>query len=821
MMCLIIYLSIFLIIVSRMLTGLPMMDRPDEGGLARRTVGEVEGEFSYRDDVDVADVRNLFIMLPKNGSDIFLFIFDRRSQRQRGTMFLFPKAGFVQPTPAKVRDEAAAAPFGFISPVYPLSSLLFNPYNGRYLTTRHLIAFEVTPESSLHDWYFARSPTTATQTQPLGHITNPPRRSPKDKPTTSGHTDLIIRYCALELDFFQDTRRQRDGIYLPNYEAVWPLAMNFLEGMWIWSNRTLVNVTIGVGFMGFSLTSISYPPLEIIVTPHYTNARMITRFKSSLVLDPPGPSEGPLYKVYVLGYGNNRINGSFYKTMRTIASYPEQSLDYRYHLSMAHMETALFLSHATPQDMDGTTAYISKISTRLATALFSLSEVRRLSGYVAIDELIDLDFNTRLLANTLLADGMQNFQDPINITYYYNSDVGRTHLRDALDTIDHQHVSHGSLITRARYLQLIYTYTSMEKQSQLSLKLSGDIVKDLYLETLYSDVVRWNTTAKQALFLSSMLIYIAGNIQSSVEQEAINAGRMLFLQCTSMCTTEHASTVRWNPQQILYDLTKSSTRFNIFDGFSPCMASNRYDIISTYGILDLFSAFPISSYRSIEKPAVDSNTHNIIFNLRNLYTFIPELFSCPGVSSNHQRPIAVLPIGINCTYLITRRDPRRGTLYIVDGIDVSNPIIISYLRSGECGIERGIILPGNLNNPENTDQCLYCGCVFMRYKSSGEIVDLLLINDKAVELELVAGENSTISAFNPTKYSSPSSVLLLFPNGTIVTLMAFTSHEVIVFSSNFIWASIGGVFAACLIIYIIIKMLCSFTPDVRYTLLNN
>lgn len=82
---------------------------------------------------------------------------------------------------------------------------------------------------------------------------------------------------------------------------------------------------------------------------------------------------------------------------REVAAYPEESLDYRYHLSLANLDTLAMLAELSSGKSTDVSYYMYRIVARLAVATFSLAEVIRLSDYMLLQEAIDVDMNLRLI----------------------------------------------------------------------------------------------------------------------------------------------------------------------------------------------------------------------------------------------------------------------------------------------------------------------------------------------------------------------------------------------------------------------------------------
>ncbi|QBN85141.1 envelope glycoprotein H-like protein [Phocid alphaherpesvirus 1] len=775
--------------------------------------GDYDNGFVYNNNVNISTITKLVGYI--NDSSIFLFVFKKNSDREDGRIFIFPRSAFNSLNKANSNKIEQS--------VETITGFLFNPYINSYLTLKYLIDFEVIPESPVQDWYFPRSIKTSTEQNPYGLILNPMRPIPNN--------DFFNKRTLLKRGFLNsimyvnpNSNYTIPNVYIPIYESAWPLKISMFESTLIQSDSFRVNITIGKEFMGMSITSSEYLPLEMIVTPHDSVLKMITRYKPSIILDPPGPSEGPVYKVFILGYGTTKTDSLMYKTMQTIASYPEESLDYRYQLSMANFETCFLLTYDKKYLVNEVLMeYFQKIFSRISTAIFSLSEMVRLSKYVIYNEIIDMDFNVKIITNILVNYKLFKISENVNIHSPQPNVLIDSSRKNIVNIIKMEKYSSmpNSKDSNVTYLKAVYTY--LNSSTQKSLDISYDIVNKLYNESLY-ELVDWNITSRQSLFLATSLLLIkAKNDINKLNYGDIANIRKVVLQCTSMCTSKHATSIEWGLEDIFNAKENFKNQFNIIDIFSPCMASTRYDLIETLQVVNLFSVIPenVNFEKMLSmgsKVASVTNSH-IVSGSDKIRMLIPELSSC---NINMDIPmLAILPVTSNNSYVLTRKSLNRGMVYNVNGIDITNPIFISYINSSNCKSSNGEITSVDLINPKNSKDCLYCGSVIMHYLSSGVIVDFLYINDKGIEVQLSTGINSTIPSFNPLSYSVNTKTLLFFPNGTIATIKSFTSQEIILFSNTFIIISIVGVLIASIVVYGIFKMLCSFSSNVKYSLLTN
>ncbi|AIL02957.1 envelope glycoprotein H [Equid alphaherpesvirus 3] len=713
-------------------------------------------------------------------------------------------------------------------------SLFFNTHAYSYLATKAGIDFEVVPERPTENWLFPRASSTATESKPVGVVLSPPRAKPKPSGRKTGikeFPDVTDESHTLLANPFAF---RAPAVYTGLFASVWPMRVFRVGTTVMGCDGARAVATIGQGFMGLQISAVNHPPLEVIVVPKNTQARMLNRLAPSLQLEPPGPPAGPLYKVYALAYGNAYTGHAMYKTARAVAAFPEESLDYRYHLSQASIEALSMLAEAGRKGAKYDGAYhFYRIVARLATATFALAEVMRLSDYLLLQETIDMDINLRILAPLAMqyASGSSTAGSYVFSDLAFDrSDVAGRQIRRRVAETDPEAASRRPLAEQHRLLRAVYAYA--DRRLPNAVRLAGDLARFVHLETLMSRMA-FNSTVRESLFFAAAVaagrqspekgILVTeptgppGEELSVSELTAVN--RDILRKYTSMCTAAHVLTAGLKLETALAGLSAGGPQFSLLGIFSPCMASARFDLMEEAHVMDLLSFVPqrlppggrTKKEASGEALAAAGRATSAVLGSRMAYSFdavgafVPELTSC---TKPLPKLLAVLPATQNSSYVITRENPHRGLTYTLHGVNIANPLTVSYISAGDCSVARGTIRAATLFHPGNTRACVYCGSVFMRYVSSGAVMDLIAVDDKETELQLVAGINSTIPAFNPRMYTTSMSALLLFPNGTVVTITTFTAYEFVGLSGAYIWASVGGVLLAVAVLYIIFKMVC-------------
>nr|APQ33920.1 envelope glycoprotein H [Equid alphaherpesvirus 1] len=783
-----------------------------------------------------------------SNSPIFFVVISERNFRIVNTplgasVFWIPKGAMNPPQhqPCVANGPEPGDPRGPC--VNSTVSLLFNENVEPFLMSKNLLEFEVLPDTYITGWTFERSKTATTKSNPVGVVLSPPRGSPSANTTIRDDggpkkpLSIIDEYTTLVADLQNFTMTLT---YISPFAAVWPIEA-FQTGITVMGcDTTQVVAYLGHGFMGLQISSVNNPPLEMIVVPNDVSARILNRRPSRLRLEPPGPHAGPIYKVYVLSDGNFYLGHGMSRISREVAAYPEESLDYRYHLSLANLDTLAMLAELSSGKSTDVSYYMYRIVARLAVATFSLAEVIRLSDYMLLQEAIDVDMNLRLIVPLVMkyaAGGAADSSYTSSDVAMDQFDVAQSQIEKIVSDINVEAELRKPMYEHRSLLRSVYAYS--RKPLPNAVALADRLILAMYKEAI-KDRITWNSTMREVLFFavgaaagSHVILTDEPEPGAPAHKDAslfLSLNRNILLLCTAMCTASHAVSAGLKLEEVMAGLVSGGVQFSLLEVFSPCMASTRFDLAEEEHVLDLLSVIPPRLYTDLNTGFEDDGTtihsygrsangilnSRIAYNFDAVSVFTPELASC---STKLPKVLVVLPIFTNRSYVITRTAPSIGLTYSLDGVNIAKPIVISYITYGNCEVSRATIKSGYLDNPGHTQTCVYCGSVFMRYMVSGAIMDLIYIDDKEVELQLVAGENSTIPAFNPKLYTPSMNALLMFPNGTVTLMSAFASYSSFKVPSTYLWASIGGLLLAILILYIIIKMLCGGVTNDGYKLL--
>ncbi|SCL76950.1 envelope glycoprotein H [Spheniscid alphaherpesvirus 1] len=723
---------------------------------------------------------------------------------------------------------------------------IFNEKLTNLLMSKNMVNYSYVPFKRSQT-FMPRSTTVPGQNDPAPKIPYDGRLEPTSGNAPRKFSDLTNSDLTNLKTTFVNTGQiatNKKTLFLDPFDSFWPVRITELGNFECWSNGGISSVVLGSGFMAATFSSKDHPPLELVVVPKNTGLAIIWPGSDISEHGLPGPSRGPRYKTYVLGHASQDVNTPLFKTMRTIAAYPEESSDYRYHLSQAHLIALTMLSTQNYNEFSHSDAeqfFYPRLGARIASALFSFIQTGHITGYVSLGEIIDVDINVKLLSRILMygAAGGSHASFRLQSSLTPSNSIAPVLVERALNAIETSKLKHFNDYAQYRKtaLSLAYAIHSYGSTEDTRIYVSAEeLVYDLYYETLFH-TVQWNSTSRHALFFAcGILTDPARLLTTDAERKsAMASARRTIMATTSMCTATHGINAGLKLHEIEIGITDGKMSFSILDLFSPCMASTRYDFSEDDHLIDLLAAIPsnekLTAYLNSSPKGRSDAELDLLKRTLSVITswsaydgsvvslIAPELVAC---NADHMKKtiIAALPMPSGGSYIVTRIQPDSGNVYRIDGVSVTQPLFVTFL-SGSCTKETNSVLDVNLPVPIRSTDCLYCGCIFMRYKSSGVVMDLLYIPDSNIQKELVAGENSSIPLFNPTAYDQHSSVLLLFPNGTVVRVLAFERRVSIAVPTTYIIVSLIGITVAGLLLYGIIRMVLNFINDRGYRRLQD
>ncbi|AVT50758.1 envelope glycoprotein H [Cervid alphaherpesvirus 2] len=520
----------------------------------------------------------------------------------------------------------------------------------------------------------------------------------------------------------------------------------------------------------------------------------------------------------------------------------------------------------------GAAYHAYRVAARLGLAIGALSEAAAAEGYALAEELIDVDYHFKLLARALLAAGFGCAPEDSYVRLRALAQLAATrNLRPDAFIPEPAGAALESVAARAGKLRAVYAFAGRDAPPAAR-RLAHGVVADLYDAFLRGELP-WTPPVRRALF------FAAAASALPADESALALARDVALRCTAMCTAGHATAAALDleeayarvaaapgarllrrrrraapedaggeeePEDAAYAEgeqqdeargggAEGSARadddgdFDLLDVFSPCMASLRLDLREEAHALDVLSALPAratldawldrrpaAAAANLSEAALGMLGRGGLFGPEHAAALAPELFAAPcGGWGAGARVVAIVPVAPNASYVLSRAHPRRGLTYTLQGVDIANPLLVTFVRGASCVSASAAVETRSLAAPGPLEPCAYCGSVLVRYLPSGAVMDLTLVPDKRAELELARGVNSSVPAFNPRAHSGRSRALLLFPNGTVVGVLAFAGPEALALSPAYVWASAGGALLAGATLFAIAKMLYSSVPIPR------
>ncbi|ACT83552.1 gH [anatid alphaherpesvirus 1] len=601
--------------------------------------------------------------------------------------------------------------------------------------------------------------------------------------------------------------------------SVWPVDYYKTAELRFGTDRAEAVANIGDTFMTLTLSMASSRPIEILIA-HTRSPMFMIWPRFDTVFEPPHLSISDKFKTYILASFKNSADNEF-RDMTELGAITAEVLEPQNHISEGHLQLLLMLSNAQEED---DVYFWRRIVTRVALIAFSFITESSSSKFTSLEDYIATDLNTRFLATavckTALTGDPDTFFMRTGLTLSEKAtSILTTRVIELVDDI-HRKSDYGKrepLEEVLNVLRLGYGLAGDKRLDSALDKLSTSLISNLY-----SDIVMlhmgWNVTAKHTLFFAT-----ESTLGSSVP--SMVRARFVLLLLTSMCTDIHAASINVNLQEIFISVTDRGNDFSMLDLFSPCVTALRYDTHEGIHKLYVLSSIPdrlrlVAALKSDKDGGIhkednlNMRAERTIERWRNqditaIKHFLPELFDC-GERLNLSPDnglVMLLPLTPNGTFIISRHFLDVGVTYRILGVDVNNPLYITFKHAG-CSSSSSNIASVQLPRPGTNTECLYCGCVIMRYTSTGAVLYSVYIADLAMQREFMAGINSSTPFFNPASFGGAES-LLLFPNGTIVNILAFEQKIEYVIPGTYIAIAVGGMAVAVLVFYGIIKLMCN------------
>nr|AKE92950.1 glycoprotein H [Suid alphaherpesvirus 1] len=543
--------------------------------------------------------------------------------------------------------------------------------------------------------------------------------------------------------------------------AVWPAEVAVLADAEARCPAAVFNVTLGEAFLGLRVALRSFLPLEVIISAE--RMRMIAPPALGSDLEPPGPPAGRFH-VYTLGFLSD---GAMHQTMRDVAAYVHESDDYLAQLSAAHAAALAAVVQPGPY-------YFYRAAVRLGVAAFVFSEAARRDRRASAPALLRVESDARLLSRLL----MRAAGCPAGFAGLFDGRAERVP------------------VAPADQLRAAWTFG---EDPAPRLDLARATVAEAYRRS-----VRGKPFDQQALFFAVALLLRAGGPGDA---------RETLLRTTAMCTAERAAAAAELTRAALSPTAAWNEPFSLLDGLSPCAVSLRRDLggdatlanLGAAARLALAPAGPPGAAAATDEGAEEEED--------------PVARAAPEIPAE---ALLALPLRGGASFVFTRRRPDCGPAYTLGGVDIANPLVLALVSNDSAACDYTDRMPESQHLPatDNPSVCVYCDCVFVRYSSAGTILETVLIESKDMEEQLMAGANSTIPSFNPTLHGGDVKALMLFPNGTVVDLLSFTSTRLAPVSPAYVVASVVGAAITVGILYALFKMLCSFSSEGYSRLIN-
>uniref|UniRef100_A0AAU0K6I8 Glycoprotein H n=1 Tax=Anatid alphaherpesvirus 2 TaxID=3080522 RepID=A0AAU0K6I8_9ALPH len=612
--------------------------------------------------------------------------------------------------------------------------------------------------------------------------------------------------------------------------TVSPVSYKLLRVVRFGSDAAEVIMKFGQDFSSLLISMKEATPVQLV---------LVRRSASLAILWPSYYSHEPIhtepvtpFKTYVLGSGIDPSDGE-YKTMVDLATCADESLDPIFQSAQLHVA---MLTFAEGQPTSGDDTYFFRlVVARLWMTLFSSVQHALASGSENLNRALDNEADLKMAADAMMrlalaGDAKSHFIDGGSpLTSGPKSDVVKKNLAEGVRRlVASDGTGSGAPMENVRKaLRTAYAVDAHVDAGTLSVDVKALATK--VVAALHDEAVRetltWNASARHSAFYAfSLLTY---RPPPDKADEAYATARRAILIATSMCTEEHIASSEINVQEAYARVASRKGPFHILDTYTPCASSLRFDLADyahrIYASWSLASSPTLNAYlgarpdgRAAAEDALADAAERVMTKWRTkpeslLSSYVAELVAC------EQRPLRgalmVLPIATNASYVLTRRADMSGLTYRIDGVSVSTPLYLTYV-TGECVSNLGTIPPVLLPRPA-VGECPYCGCVLLRYSASGTVRHSVYIADSALQSELIASGNSSVRFFNPSQASAYGTSLLLFPNGTVVRILAFESQRVFVVSATYISIAVAGTILAVAVVVITVKMIISYTRDSR------
>nr|UPH94827.1 UL22 [Human alphaherpesvirus 1] len=709
------------------------------------------------------------------------------------------------PAPTTVEPTAQPPPA-----VAPLKGLLHNPTASVLLRSRAWVTFSAVPDPEALT--FPRGDNVATASHPSGPRDTPPPRPPvgaRRHPTTELDITHLHNASTTWLATRGLLRSPGRYVYFSPSASTWPVGIWTTGELVLGCDAALVRARYGREFMGLVISMHDSPPVEVMVVPA---GQTLDRVGDPADENPPGalpgPPGGPRYRVFVLGSLTRADNGSALDALRRVGGYPEEGTNYAQFLSRAYAE---FFSGDAGAEQGPRPPLFWRLTGLLATSGFAFVNAAHANGAVCLSDLLGFLAHSRALAGLAARGAAGCAADSVFFNVSVLDPTARLQLEARLQHLVAEILEREqSLALHALGYQLAFVLDSPSAYDAVA-PSAAHLIDALYAEFLGGRVLT-TPVVHRALFYASAVLrqpFLAG-VPSAVQRER---ARRSLLIASALCTSDVAAATNADLRTALARADHQKTLFWLPDHFSPCAASLRFDLDESVFILDAL-AQATRSETPVEVLA--QQTHGLASTLTRwahynalIRAFVPEAsHRCGGQSANVE-PRILVPITHNASYVVTHSPLPRGIGYKLTGVDVRRPLFLTYLTATCEGSTRDIESKRLVRTQNQRDLGLV-GAVFMRYTPAGEVMSVLLVDTDNTQQQIAAGPTEGA----PSVFSSdvPSTALLLFPNGTVIHLLAFDTQPVAAIAPGFLAASALGVVMITAALAGILKVLRTSVP---------
>ncbi|QOD40197.1 glycoprotein H [Macropodid alphaherpesvirus 2] len=694
--------------------------------------------------------------------------------------------------------------------VFQTPGLQYTPAVNSLLRSRSWISYAPT-DNEVED--LPRGVNTATPNHPYGQKHIPIAPPPFNRMTPillSLTSSAIINATNTWFNGAQLLRPPHRRIYKSSSTATWPIVIWDIGAFTLKCDAAFTHARYGHDFMGLTISMHDSQPVEIFVTPDDVEILSISRLWFGAQISLPGPEAGPNYRVFWSSPITPQKNEALFQALRDAVAYPEESGDYIYPITKAYVT---IFEHARagfappPQP-----TLFWRLSSLLATSGFNFINTVRELGSIRVSDFLNYFSHLRILSRfAAQAAGCATPSPTINPEIFDGPTF--TELRKKLHVVLKEMMNdedHRSAYVRAH--QLAFALGDLESYNIVA-ESALQTVRTLYKKFLSGDPLTSVAVRRALFFAGAVLLLPLGHDNPTAEQR--ERTRQSLMLHTAMCTADVIAHTDAAIQAAMDQADPDRANFLWdFEHASPCMNSMRFDITEETFLFDTLATIPrsnISTQTILEETAgVVAALSPRAYHSDLIRAFISEAsMQCLSQIQNRDVDAHVLiPITSNSSYIVTKSPVSQGIHYTLDGVDVKNPLFLTYFTPA-CVEQTQQIESKRLVRVESSTDIGLVGSVFLRYTPAGEVTSVILVDTPETQRQLVDDPQANTDLFGS---DMPSTALLLFPNGTVVHLLSFDTVAIADIPAHVIFASVVGVVLALLALYGIVRVIILLVP---------